>query len=206
MHIEFLLEEPSSEAFFAEILPRFALPDVTWQLNAFQGKSDLLTNLEPRLVGYSKWIPKDWRIVVIVDEDREDCQALKSTLERAARKAGLTTKTSAKGKAFTVLNRIAVEELEAWFLGDVPALCSAYPGVPTSLIKQQNYRLPDEVRGGTWEALERILQRAGHFRGGLGKIELARTMGRHMTPDQNRSPSFQCLMEGLRSVGLMQPI
>lgn len=205
MHVEFLLEEPSSEAFFAEFLPRISSPDVTWQLNAFQGKADLLTNLESRLKGYSRWIPNDWRIVVLVDEDRENCKQLKAKLENAAKKAGLVTKTSSKGRSFTVLNRIAVEELEAWFFGDVPTLCSAYPGVPSSLDRQEKYRSPDSIAGGTWESIERVLQRAGHFPGGLGKIELARTMGKHIQPERNKSNSFQCLLAGLQKLGMTGP-
>jgi hypothetical protein len=91
--------------------------------------SQRLANLEKRLKGYAAWIPADWRIVVLVDEDREDCRRLKSKLEAAAAAAGLLTKTKARKTPFVVLNRIAVEELEAWFLGDVEALRTAYPGV-----------------------------------------------------------------------------
>lgn len=200
MHIELLLEEPSAEAFFAEFLPKIMTDDSTWRLIPFQGKADLLSNLEKRLKGYAAWIPDDWRIVVLVDEDREDCRRLKSKLEAAAAAAGLLTKTKARKTSFVVLNRIAVEELEAWFLGDVEALRAAYPGVPASLGQQAKYRNPDAVTGGTWEALERVLQRAGHFTGGLGKIELARTMGMHLQPVRNRSGSFQCFLSGMASL------
>lgn len=200
MHVVFLLEEPSAEAFFSEFLPRVAPTGMSWQLTVFQGKSDLMANLGVRLKGYSQWIPEDWRIVVLVDEDRQDCRRLKADMERSAAAAGLITKTSAGGKRFTVLNRIAVEELEAWFLGDVEALRTAYPGVSANLANQAKFRDPDAVTGGTWEALERVLQRAGHFPGGIGKIDLARTMARHMTPEINRSRSFQCLMTGLAAL------
>jgi hypothetical protein len=44
--------------------------------------------------------------------------------------AGLITKSSCqKDKSFQVLNRIVVEELEAWFFGDVQAIRQAYPKV-----------------------------------------------------------------------------
>ena len=197
MHVVFFLEEPSAEAFFSEFLPRVAPAGMTSQLIVFQGKPDLMKNLTARLKGYGGWIPDDWRIVVLVDEDREDCRGLKAALEASAAAAGLLTKTSAGGQRFTVLNRIAVEELEAWFLGDVEALRAAYPGVPANLGAQAKFRDADAVTGGTWEALERVLQRAGHFPGGIGKIDLARTMARHLTPEANRSRSFQCFMAGL---------
>lgn len=200
MHIELLLEEPSAEAFFAEFLPKIVAEGTTWRLIPFQGKADLLANLEKRLKGYAAWIPADWRIVVLVDEDREDCRRLKSKLEAAAAAAGLLTKTKARKTSFVVLNRIAVEELEAWFLGDVDALLTAYPGVQASLAQQAKYRNPDAVTGGTWEALERVLQRAGYFTGGLGKIELARTMAKHLQPNRNRSGSFQCFLSGMASL------
>lgn len=200
MHIELLLEEPSAEAFFADFLPKITPEGMTWKLIPFQGKADLLSNLEKRLKGYAAWLPEDWRIVVLVDEDREDCTKLKAKLETAAKAAGLMTKSRAKKGSFTVLNRIAVEELEAWFLGDVEGLRAAYPGVPASLGSRENFRDPDAVPGGTWEALERVLQRAGYFQGGLGKIELARTMARHMEPTRNRSRSFQQFMKGMSAL------
>jgi hypothetical protein len=200
MHLEMLLEEPSAEAFFNEFLPKITPEGTTWRLIRFQGKPDLLANLEKRLQGYTKWIPDDWRIVVLVDEDREDCRGLKSKLEAAASAAGLLTKTKAGNAPFKVLNRIAVEELEAWFLGDAAALRAAYPGVPSNLAQQAKYRNPDAVTGGTWEALERLLQRAGHFTGGLGKIELARTMAKHLQPNRNRSGSFHSFISGLASL------
>ena len=51
---------------------------------------------------------------------------------------------------FQVLNRIAVEELEAWFFGDVQAIHQAYERVSSSLIVKSAYRDPDAIKGGTW--------------------------------------------------------
>jgi hypothetical protein len=200
MHLEFLLEEPSSEAFLSAFLPR-AFPEVAFALRVFQGKSDLLANLPARLRGYRHWIPEDWRIVVLVDEDREDCLELKAQLEAAAATAGLSTKTSANGGTFTILNRVVVEELEAWFLGDAQALRTVYPGISQSFSSKAKYRDPDSITGGTWEALERLLQAAGYFTTGLRKIELARNLGAVLgtAREQNRSRSFGSFMTGLSS-------
>lgn len=200
MHIEFLLEEPSSEAFLQGMLGKLLLPETTWSLNVFQGKPDLLAKLKPRLKAYRQWIPEDWRIVVLVDEDREDCKRLKLELEAAATYAGFPTKSKPKKGAFVVLNRIAIEELEAWFFGDPAALVTAYPGVPVSLGARAPYRNPDGVAGGTWEALERVLQAAGYFAGGLPKIEVAREMALHMDPLRNTSASFVQFVEGLSAL------
>jgi hypothetical protein len=201
MHIEFLVEEPSAEAALRGLVPKILGPDVEFRVIRFQGKKDLLNLLPGRLKGYRGWIPADWRIVVMVDEDRQDCLELKAKLEKAADDAGLVTKTRAAGGAgFQVLNRISIEELEAWFFGDVEALHLAYPRIPRSLETKSKYRDPDAIQGGTWEALERELQGKGYFRGGLAKIEAAKAISAHMDPDQNRSKSFQVFRDGLRDM------
>ncbi len=200
MHIELFLEEPSAEAFLSGFLHHLLPADTTWNPIVFQGKSDLLANLERRLKGYKSWMPQDWKIVVLIDEDRADCLSLKKQMETAAIDAGLITKSAAKGGTFTVLNRIAQEELEAWFFGDIKALATAYPGVSPNLGAKAHYRNPDAIGGGTWEALERVLQRAGYFAAGLSKIEVAREMARHMDADRNTSASFKCFTEGLAAL------
>ena len=200
MHLELFLEEPSAEAFFHGFLPRILPTGITWKPVVFQGKLDLLPQLERWLKGYRSWLPADWRIIVLVDEDRADCRALKQRMEQAAEAAGLVTKTAANGGRFVVLNRIAVEELEAWFLGDIQALAKAYPRVPRSLAAQARFRNPDAIAGGTWEALERVLQRAGYFNNGIAKIELARTIAKHMDPACNTSTSFRHFVRGLEAL------
>ena len=115
MHIEFLLEEPSTEEALKAILPKILSNNVTFDFLVFEGKDDLLNNLAVRLKGY-RWIPDDWRIMVLIDEDRRDCRELKAYLERAAHEAGFVTKSSAvPNEDFRVVNRLAIEELEAWF-------------------------------------------------------------------------------------------
>ncbi len=198
MHLEFLLEEPSAEAALELVVPRVVGPDVTFRFHAHQGKQDLLSVLAGRLRGYASWMPADWRIVVLIDEDRQDCHNLKARLDDIARAIPLTPKTAvAAGRSFHVLNRIAVEELEAWFFGDVQALREAYPRVPESLGRRSRYRDPDAIGGGTCEALERVLQEAGYHRGGLSKTAAARDIARHMDPGRNRSRSFQVFRAGL---------
>jgi len=200
MHIEFLLEEPSAEAFLEGMLDKLLPAGTTWTFIVSQGKQDLLLNLKSRLKAYQRWIPDDWKIVVLVDEDRENCQLLKVRLEAAAAEAGLATKTNPKRGAFVVLNRIAVEELEAWFFGDTAAMVSAYPGVPPTLGAKAPFRNSDSIAGGTWEALERVLQKAGYFGGGLPKIEVARQMAKHMDPARNTSGSFTHFAQGLAAL------
>jgi len=191
MHIEFLVEEPSAEAALNNIVPRIIGARNTFRVHPHQGKQDLLKSLPKRLRGYARWLPADWRIVVLVDEDREDCRQLKARLELAAFDAGLTTRGAAGAASrIQVVNRIAVEELEAWLLGDGEAVRAAYPRVSKTFETRAKYRHPDAITGGTWEALEQLLQRAGYVPGGLAKVSVASSISRHMDPSRNRSSSF----------------
>lgn len=189
------------EAFLSELLPRILGAGVTYKLHNFGSKQALLKKLRPRLMGYSEWITADYRIIVLIDEDREDCKALKQRIIDDIEGAGLTHKSAvAQGAPFQCAARIVVEELEAWLLGDVAAVREAYPRVPASLASKAGFRDPDAIRGGTWEAFERILQRAGYYKTGLPKVEVATNIAPHVDPGRNTSKSFivfRDLMMGL---------
>ena len=103
-------------------------------------------------------------------------------------------------QTFQILNRLAIEELEAWFFGDIEALVQAYPRVSPTLNRRRGYRDPDAIKGGTWEALERVLKRAGYFPSGMPKIAVARTVSTFMNPDHNSSRSFQVFRDGIRGI------
>lgn len=195
MHFEFLLEELSAEAALNNILPKIIPPEHTWRILVFNGKKDLKNRLKSVLSGYSKWITQEYRLVVLIDRDDEDCMLLKQFINNKALEAGLKIKTDSN--PFQVLNRIAIEELESWFIGDPLAIRAAYPRVSKSFENQNTYRYPDGVQGGTWEALERLLQRAGYYSSGLPKIETARNISQHMQPTRNRSKSFQSFAKGI---------
>jgi len=195
-HLEFLVEEPSAEAALNHLVPKVLGSDFSFAVYPFQGKQDLLKNLSARLRAYRRWLPEDFGIVVLIDADGRDCLEQKAMLEGAARQAGFLTRGSGRGR-FEVLNRLAIEELEAWFFGDVSALCEAYPGVSPSLGERAAYRDPDTILGGTWEALERELKKAGHHQGGLAKIKAAREISARMEPGRNRSRSFRVCRQGL---------
>ena len=198
MHLVVLVEDESTEKALERVIPRILPACPRPAIHPFQGKHDLLRKLPARLRAYARWLPADWRIVVLIDEDRQNCHQLKAQLEQAARQAGLTTRSSAgEGQQCQVLTRIAIEELEAWFFGDLAALRAAYPRVPATLDRNQRYRDPDAIAGGTWEALERVLQRARYFDGGMPKIEVAKEVSKHMDPAVNRSHSFQVFRQGL---------
>jgi hypothetical protein len=129
--------------------------------------------------------------VILVDRDDDDCRSLKERI------ATVATATGFRRGGVDCLIRIAVEELEAWLLGDPEALRNAYPRLPANMGAQAATRDPDAVTGGTWETLERLLQRAGYFNAGLPKIELARTVAPLMDPSRNTSRSFQVFRDAI---------
>jgi hypothetical protein len=201
MHIEFLVEEESCAEALRSLVPKIVGETASFGLHFFQGKPDLLKKLPERLAGYANWLTDDYRIVVLVDRDNDDCKNLKAQLDEIAAEKGLKTRSTSRDKRrFHVMNRIAVEELEAWFLGDVEALSAAYPRVPGTLGKKRGYHDPDAIRGGTWEALERTLRKAGYYSTGMPKIEVARNVAARMDPSRNRSHSFQVFRDGLRDM------
>ncbi len=178
------------EAFLRVLLPRLLPPDRCFGVRVFQGKHDLLRKLESRLRGYAKWLPDDHRIFVMVDRDNDDCHELKARLEEAAGRAGLLTRPRANARPWQVVNRVVIEELEAWYFGDWDAVRVAYPKVSSTISNKAPYRVPDAIAGGTWEAFERILKRHGYFSTGLRKVEAARAIAVHIDPKRNCSQSF----------------
>ncbi len=197
VHVVMLVEEPSMEVFLRALLPRLLPHDRTLEVHPFQGKSDLLGKIEARLRAYASWLPDDARIVVVVDRDDDDCRDLKRRLEDMAARAGLRTRTRAGPAQWQLVNRIAIEELEAWYFGDWAAVRAAYQRVRAAIPNRASFRDPDAIAGGTWEAFERVMQRHGYFKGGLAKLEAARAIGTHLDPSRSRSRSFQVFWSAL---------
>jgi hypothetical protein len=195
-HVEVVVEEPSMEEALNCLLPKI-LGAASFAVYAHQCKDEMLQRLPERLLGYARWLPENWRVVVVLDRDNDDCHRLKDRLEDMAAKAGLATRSRRRGGSYAVINRLAIEELEAWYFGDWEAVRTAYPKVAQTVPAKAQYRDPDAIKGGTWEAFQRVLQKVGYFRGGLRKIEAARSVSPHMQPDRNTSRSFQVFRDAL---------
>jgi len=148
-HLEVLVEEPSMEAFLLELLPRMLDGRATFTIHAHQGKNDLIRKLGNRLRGYAKYLPASTRIVVLVDRDDDDCIALKRQMEQAAKAARLLTRSTSNGAPWQVVNRLAIEELEAWFFGEWTGVRTAYPRASKAIPGKAPYRKPDAIAGGT---------------------------------------------------------
>jgi len=201
MHFVLFTEEPSAEAALLEILPKLIDTNLhSFQILTHGGKNDLIKKLPSKLQSLAPKVAEGYRFIVMIDRDSDNCNALKLTLEQIAAAAGLHTKTNkAPDGSFSVVTRIVIEELESWFMGDPAAVQAAFPGINMATFSQPRYKVPDAIKGGTCEVLERILRRAGYYRAGIAKIDAARNISKHMNPLLNRSHSFQCFMTGIQS-------
>lgn len=99
---------------------------------------------------------------------------------------------------------IAIEEGEAWLLGDVRAVTAAYPNADSSVLRR--YR--NDAICGTWELLadavyrggSAALKRSGWQAVGKEKSEWAERIASYMDVDHNSSPSFQYFREAVRTL------
>jgi len=90
---------------------------------------------------------------------------------------------------------LAIEEGEAWFLGDLDAIAKAYPDVKSDIL---NSYINDSICG-TWEILadaiypggsKKLLER-GWQEVGKQKSLWADNISPHMNVSENKSPSFR---------------
>jgi hypothetical protein len=214
MHIEVLVEDSSGKRLLEGLMPQFVGPygEIhTWRLHSYKGVGRIPQNLNavgdpakrilldqlPRLLrGYGKTPGVD-AVVVIVDTDRRNCVEFLQELTEMSRACNSGIRT---------LFRLAVEEIEAWYLGDREALLAAYPRANKQAIAGYNQ---DSICG-TWELLadavypggSEEIKKVGWPLPGQIKHEWAEKIGPHMDPARNVSPSFRKLRNGLmRLVG-----
>ncbi len=201
IQLDILVEEPSAEEALRHILPKLLRNRARAKVINLSGKHKLLKVLEKRLAAYRRRIEngEPLRIVVLVDRDDDDCVKLKGRLERMAADAGLSTKSRPDAAGdFLVLNRIVIEELESWFIGDPAALRAAFPKLSPIQPAAGIFRNPDN--GGTWEALHRFLKKQGIYKSSYPKIDAARRIAPHLEVDRNRSRSFRVFVNGIEAV------
>lgn len=178
MKLVFLLEEPSMKYLLDELLPRILPENVEFQTIPHKGKQALERSIPRKLRGWNE--PGDVRFVILHDQDTKDCVKLKQDL------MALCVGT---GKA--VLIRIACQEMESWYFGDVNALALAYDRPKLRQISsQRKYRIPDDIPTPKEELYKLIPEHQ--------QIAGARRVAPYMAIENNTSISFQHFISGIR--------
>ena len=159
----------------------------------------LLTDLPLYLKGISsrlKDMPGKKAIFVILDCDDENCSQLKQKVVKTYQDLKLPIE---------VYFCIAIEEMEAWLLGDSKALLRAYPAAKLQLLNKYDQ---DSIIG-TWEYLADIIYKGGvkalkgknstYYEIGNFKCECARNIGALVDIRNNKSCSFNYFIKKLDS-------
>ncbi len=210
MHIEVLVEDASGAKLVDIVLPSIVGAQGsphTWRIHRYKGIGRLPPGLSPRsdpakralldqlprlLAGYGR-TPGIDAVVVVLDSDSRDCKVFLKEMR------DLLSKCSPAPNA---LFRLAIEEVEAWLLGDREALLTAYPRARRDVLF--HYR-QDSVCG-TWELLadavhpggSTAILSAGWPLPGQIKHEWVERIGPHMDVEHNQSPSFGKFRDGVR--------
>jgi len=181
--------------------------EITFRIHQYKGigripkglrpKSDankriLLDQLPRILRGYGN-NPHFGTIVVICDLDDKDKQVFLAELQSAI---------NACDPKPTTLICLAIEEFEAWYLGDLTAVRKAYPRAKSAIL---NGYINDSICD-TWELLadavykggRNALAKKGWQAVGEQKSIWAKSISPHMNVDDNKSPSFNEMCDKLR--------
>ena len=147
----------------------------------------LLDLLPATLKGY-RGFPVGRCVVVLVDADDTQCETLKADLIELHRKL--------KFRPSCALFRIAVEEIESWFIADHDAIRQAYPKAKTALLDGIK---PDSVIG-AWELLAKALGRKPEDCSSADKHEWATKIAPYLDLDDPKSPSLRAFVKGINKL------
>lgn len=217
MHFEFILEDASSARSLELLKDQILGPGHTANIHAYRGGGRDIPNakskIDPRkrvffdrlpalIKGYGRTFQGRGTgyaaaLVIVCDLDDRDKRAFLKELTAALDSA------DPKPRACICL---AVEEHEAWYLGDIDAICQAYPKAKRKIL---NSYVNDEICG-TWELLadalyegkSTALKRAGWWYVGREKYRWAERISPLMDVQRNLSPSFNYLCATLRKTAL----
>ena len=175
------------------------LPNNLYETPSRQNQQ-LLNNLPSLLRGLGRSLDESTSVVVVVvDLDDDDCLRFKQDL--------LNVLNTCNPRPITLF-RIAIEESEAWLLGDRAAVKAAYPNARDAVL---NAYAQDSICG-TWEVLADAVHQGGAAKlkqlgfpaDGEAKCEWARNIAPRMNVDSNQSKSFQVFRDGVRNLAGIQ--
>ncbi len=204
MFFQILVEDRSGEELLKIIVPKIIGTDDLFEIKPYKGcgrlrldlppgsdpsKRQLLDQLPKLLDGFGKtWSKSGYEatLVVVCDLDARNAEEFLHDLEATLKRCKYPPKTH-----FC----LAIEEGEAWLLGDIPAILKAYPNAKKNVL---NCYQNDSICG-TWETLADALYKGGAkalkkeswFVVGKEKSEWAKKIAPYMTVEDNLSPSFQ---------------
>ena len=212
MHFEILVEDLSGKKALDILIQKIVGAPHTYNIHPYRGighipknltrpttvNTDLLLDQLPiQLRAYGKSYANDPTKVVIVVCDLDN-NCLKTFRQELLRVLG-----SCNPKPETRFC-IAIEEGEAWLLGDIPAIKAAYPKAKDNILNgYQN----DSICG-TWELLADAIFAGGSnalgkkpwYVRGKEKSAWAQKITPHMNVDKNASPSFRYFRDKIREL------
>jgi len=219
MHFDILIEDKSGKKALENLLPKIIdrSQGHTFIIHEYKGighlpkninsavdatKRQLLNNLPKLLNGYGKTYcgyGESYQAVVIVVVDLDD----KCMHNFRNELYDIWNSCSHKPN---VKFCFAIEEGEAWLLGDIAAILKAFPNAKTTLLN--NYQ--NDSICGTWELLADAiypggsakLKKEGWVVAGKAKYEWAEKITPHMDVENNLSPSFCYFRDSLRSLAI----
>ena len=215
MRFHILVEDQSGKKFLDILAPKIAGDSHTFEIIAYKGLGRipknltaapgvgnrlLLNNLFTALKVHGRThagYPENYPAAVIVVCDLDD-KCLKVFRQQLY---GILNICNPKPLARFC---IAIEEGEAWLLGDIPAIKSAYPKAKDQVLKAYEN---DSVCG-TWECLanavypggEEALAKKGWQGVGREKSIWAEKIAPRMDVESNKSPSFRYFKDTLQNL------
>ena len=215
MHFEVLVEDQSGKKALDILIPKIIGDQHGCKVTAYKGTGPIPKNLKsstdaskrilldqlPKLLrGYGKTFakyPANYPAVVIVVCDL-DTKCLKEFRQE------LFTVLSACNPKPETRFCIAIEEGEAWLLGDIPAIKAAYPKAKDNVLS----RYKNDAICGTWELLADAvsqggvngLKKKGWAAVGQEKSIWAERIAPHMDVAINASPSFCYFQKKIREL------
>jgi hypothetical protein len=205
VHFEFIVEDQSGQKALEVLVPKIIGDGHTFTIHSYKGIGKIPKNLSPKgdvkkrilleqlprlLRGYGRAFakyPSDYQaaFILVCDLDKKCLKDFRRELFAIRDKCTPRPETR-----FC----IAIEEGEAWFLGDMSAIKSAYPRAKEAIL---NTYENDSICG-TWEILAEALYNGGvaalSAKGwwaiGAEKSQWAEKISPHMNIKNNASPSF----------------